>query len=90
MIIFKLARIKLKNNSNIKVTITHKNYDNDDDNDNNDDNSNNNNVNNNKLENAQFYLVLVQSHLKVLKKQILFFFAITLKTCILLNRFVSK
>ena len=36
------------------------------------------------------YLVLVQSHLKVLKKQILFFFAITLKTCILLNRFVSK
>ena len=36
------------------------------------------------------YLVFVQSHLKVLKKQILFFFAITLKTCILLNRFVSK
>ena len=36
------------------------------------------------------YLVLVQSHLKVLKKQILFFFAITLKTCILLDRFVSK
>ena len=36
------------------------------------------------------YLVLVQSHLKVLKKQILFFFAITLKTCILLNRFVPK
>ena len=36
------------------------------------------------------YLVLVQSHLKVLKKQILFFFAITLKNCILLDRFVSK